>query len=143
MASINPYLNFNLNSEEAFTFYKSVFGGEFSTFQRFKDVPGMGDNLSNAEKEGLMHVALPIGKGSVLMGSDVLPSRGHPKAEGNNFYISLQADSKEEADKLFNGLSAGGNVEMPLTDTFWNAYFGMLQDKFGIRWMINHDYPQG
>ena len=142
MATINPYLNFNLEAEAAFTFYKSVFGGEFSTFQRFKEVPGMGDNLSDAEKEGLMHVALPIG-GSVLMGSDVLPSRGHPKAEGNNFYISLQADSKEEADKLFNGLSAGGTVEMPLQDTFWNAYFGMFQDKFGVRWMINYDYPQG
>ncbi|MCA9837341.1 MAG: VOC family protein [Trueperaceae bacterium] len=142
MATINPYLNFNLEAEAAFTFYKSVFGGEFSTFQRFKEVPGMGDNLSDAEKEGLMHVALPI-EGSVLMGSDVLPSRGHPKAEGNNFYISLQADSKEEADKLFNGLSAGGTVEMPLQDTFWNAYFGMFQDKFGVRWMINYDYPQG
>lgn len=142
MASINPYLNFNLNSEEVFTFYKSVFGGEFSTFQRFGDVPEMSVNLNDTEKNGMMHIALPIGNGSVLMASDVLPSHGHAKAEGNNFSISLQADSKEEADKLFSGLSEGGAIEMPLTDTFWNAYFGMFRDKFGIRWMINYDYPQ-
>ena len=141
MASLNPYLNFNLECEAAFNFYKSVFGGDFTAFQRFNEVPGIANDLNDAEKEGVMHVALPIGKHSILMGSDVITSRGHPEAQGNNCYLSLQADSKEEAETLFTGLSEGGNIEMPLEDTFWNAYFGMFQDKFGVHWMINYDHP--
>ena len=144
MATINPYLNFNGNTAEAFQFYKSVFGGEFATFQRFKEVPDLPgkDQMSENELEGIMHVSLPLANGNVIMGSDVIKSLGHPQAMGNNFYISLEADSKEEATRLFNGLSAGGAGEMPLGDTFWNAYFGMFADKFGIRWMVNYTYPQ-
>ena len=144
MATINPYLNFNGNAEEAFNFYKSVFGGEFTTFQRFKDIPdipGCGE-MSEAEKEGIMHVALPIGNGNVLMATDIVKSLGHSLAEGNNFSISISAESKAEAEKLFNGLSEGGKVTMPLCDAFWGAYFGIFDDKFGVQWMVNYDYNE-
>ena len=138
MAALNPYLNFGGNTEEVFNFYKSVFGGEFSTFMRFSDVPAgaMGGEQNAADANMLMHVALPIGKGSVLMGSDKPAAMGSV-TKGDNSWISLDAESKEEADKLFNGLSAGGMVMMPLQDTFWGAYFGMFADKFGTQWMIN------
>lgn len=138
MIRTNPYLNFQGNTEEVFNFYKSVFGGEFSMLQRFKDTPGS-DKLSNNEKEKIMHVSLPLGNGNLLMGSDALESMGQKLIAGNNFYISISAESKEETDKLFKGLSAGGKVEMPLQDTFWGAYFGMLTDKFGTRWMLSYD----
>ncbi len=142
MAShMNPYLNFNGNAEEAFNFYKSVFGGEFKMVQRFKEVPGS-EKYSAAEGDKIMHISLPIGNGNFLMASDALESMGQKVNPGNNFYISLEADNKEEAKKLFNGLSSGGKIEMPLEDTFWGAYFGMLKDKFGIKWMISHTYPQ-
>ncbi|HVU84151.1 MAG TPA: VOC family protein [Puia sp.] len=140
MTAINPYLNFSGNTEDVFNFYKSVFGGEFATFQRFKDVPGH-ENLPEKEKSMIMHVALPIGS-SLLMASDVLESMGHTLTTGNNFYISLNASSKAEADKIFNGLAAGGSVEMPIADMFWGAYFGMLKDKFDTRWMISFDSKQ-
>jgi PhnB protein len=144
MATINPYLNFNGNTEEAFNFYKSVFGGEFTAFQRFKDIPDIpgGKEVSESDKEKIMHVALPIGQDNVLMATDVLESMGQSLTVGNNFYISINAESKEEADKLFNGLSEDGQIEMPLADAFWGAYFGMFTDKFGIKWMVNHDYNQ-
>lgn len=141
MATINPYLNFNGNAAEAFEFYKSVFGGELAGAQQYKDAPG-NENMTPQELQGMMHIALPIGNGSILMGSDIVPSMGHRKAEGNNCYLSIEADSKEHAAQLFNGLSAGGVVQMPLEDTFWNAYFGMFVDKFGICWMVNYTYPQ-
>lgn len=141
MATINPYLNFMGNTEEAFNFYKSVFGGEFAGFTRFKDVPGS-ENMSAEDQEKIMHVALPIGQGNVLMGTDTLESMGHSLAIGNNISLSISADSKEEADQLFNGLSEGGKVEMPMDDAFWGAYFGMFADKFGVQWMINYDYPK-
>ncbi len=141
MATMNPYLNFKGNTEEAFNFYKSVFGGEFMTLQRFKDTPAA-DKIPANEKAKIMHVALPIGKGNVLMGTDALESMGQKLTIGNNFYISINAESKEEAEKLFNGLSAGGKIEMPLQDAFWGAYFGMFTDKFGIQWMVNYDYNQ-
>ncbi len=140
MVQIHPYLNFNGNTEEVFNFYKSVFGGEFKMLQRFGDMPG-GDQMPEADRNKIMHVNLPVGKGE-LMASDVLESQGYPKAEGNNISLSLMADSKDEADRIFMGLSAGGVVEMPLQDTFWGAYFGMFSDKFGIRWMVNYDYPK-
>lgn len=141
MANINPYLNFNGNTEEAFNFYKSVFGGEFATVMRFGDTPGCDEMpIAEADKEKIMHIALPIGNGDVLMATDALESMGQKLTEGNNFSISISVDSKEEADKLFNGLSEGGKVEMPLADAFWGAYFGMFQDKFGIRWMVNYDH---
>jgi PhnB protein len=140
MAKINPYLNFNGNTEEAFNFYKSVFGGEFATVMRFGDGPGCDQmQIGEAEKDKIMHIALPIGNDNVLMATDVLESLGQSLSEGNNFSISLSAESKEEAERVFNGLAEGGKVEMPLADTFWGAYFGMFQDKFGIRWMVNYD----
>jgi PhnB protein len=141
MAAINSYLNFMGNTEEAFNFYKSVFGGEFAMLQRFKDTPES-DKLSAGDQNKLMHIALPIGNRNVLMGTDALESMGHTITFGNNFSLSISADSKEEAEKIFNGLAEGGDVEMPLQDTFWGAYFGMAADKFGIKWMVNYDYPK-
>ncbi len=141
MAVINPYLNFAGNTEEAFNFYKSVFGGEFLTVQRFKDTPEAG-RVQAHEKDKIMHIALPIGKGNVLMATDALESMGHKLTVGNNFHITIQPESKVEAEKLFKGLSAGGKVMQPLQDTFWGAYFGMFTDKFGIHWMVNYDYKQ-
>ncbi len=140
MAIINAYLNFNGNTEEAFNFYKSVFGGEFSALQRFKDTPEA-DKLSPGDREKIMHIALPIGN-NVLMATDAMESMGQKLKAGNNFSLSIEAQSKEEADKLFSGLSAGGTVTMPLQDAFWGAYFGMLEDRFGIQWMVNYTYPR-
>jgi PhnB protein len=139
MASINPYLIFNGNCEEAFLFYQSVFGGAFPYVGKFKDMPAGEDNPKLSEKDGerIMHVCLPIG-GTVLMGSDSNSSSGDV-AFGANVSISIKAESKEEADKLYNGLSAGGNPFMPMSHTFWGAYFGMFVDKFGIHWMVNFD----
>jgi PhnB protein len=141
MATINPYLSFMGNTEEAFNFYKSVFGGEFTGIQRFKDIPD-GDKMSAEDQEKIMHVALPIGGGNVLMGTDTLESMGHSLTVGTNISLSISADSKEEAEQIFNGLSEGGKVEMPLADAFWGAYFGMFADKFGVQWMVNYDYPK-
>jgi len=140
MASINPYLTFNGNCEEAFLFYKSVFGGDFAFMGRFKDMPPMQDKaLPENEGQKIMHVSLPISKETILMGSDTTGAFGPATVEGTNFSISVNADSREEADKLFNGLSAGGKIVMPMNMTFWGAYFGMLTDKFGIQWMVNRD----
>lgn len=141
MASINPYLNFLGTTEEAFNFYKSVFGGEFAVIQRFKDT-AHGDQMSAEDKEKIMHVALPIGNGNVLMGTDVLPALGQKLTAGDNFSISINADSEAEADRLFAALSPGANVVMPLEKSFWGAYFGMLTDQFGIQWMVNFDYNE-
>ena len=140
MAAINPYLVFNGNCEEAFLFYKSVFGGEFPYIGKFKDMPPAEGNpvLSEADGNKIMHVSLPIGDGSVLMGSDSNSASGEVTF-GQNISISINTKSKEEADKLFNGLSAGGTVTMPMSQTFWGAYFGMFADKFGISWMVNFD----
>lgn len=140
MAQIHPYLNFNGNTEEAFNFYKSVFGGEFKMIQRFADIPG-GDQMPEADRNKIMHICLPIGH-TDLMATDALESQGHQVVEGNNVSLSINTDTKEEADHLFNALSAGGVVEMAIQDTFWGAYFGMFADRFGIRWMVNYDYPQ-
>lgn len=137
MAQMNPYLNFDGKAEEAFNFYKSVFGGEFLAIHRMSDAPGT-ENLPDNEKNRLMHISLPVGKDVVLMASDTLPSAGHVLNEGNNVHLSLHPESREEADRLFAGLSAGGQVEMPLQDTFWGAYYGNFTDRFGIRWMINY-----
>ena len=120
MAILNPYLNFAGNTEEAFTFYKSVLGGDFKFLQRFKDTPEGGKIPAN-EKDKIMHVALPVGKGNTLMATDTLESMGQKLTVGNNFHLSLEAESKEEADKLFKGLSAGGKVTVPLADAFWGA----------------------
>jgi PhnB protein len=139
MTIINPYLTFSDNCEEVFNFYKSVFGGEFLTLMRFKDMPPepMGEN----EAEKIIHVALPIGQGTILMGSDVPEAMGSVTTS-NNFSISISTDSEAEATALFNKLSAGGQVTMPLDKVPWGAYFGMLTDKFGIQWMVSYDYNQ-
>ena len=142
MVTINPYLNFEGNTEEAFKFYKSVFGGDFTRLQRFKGVPGT-EKLSPQESEKIMHVSLPIGKQNLLMGTDALESMGHKLIPGNNFSLSISTESKEEAKKIFDGLAEGGKIEMPLADAFWGSYFGMVQDKFGIRWMVSYEYEQG
>ncbi|GGB80163.1 VOC family protein [Dyadobacter sediminis] len=136
MATINPYLNFQGNTEEAFNFYKSVFGGEFLAVQRFKDTPEAG-NLPEQDQEKLMHIALPIGHGTILMATDALESMGQRLIEGNNYNLSIQTESEAEADKLFYGLSKGGKVIVQLEKAFWGDYFGMFTDKFGINWMVN------
>ncbi|MBU8882546.1 VOC family protein [Flavobacteriaceae bacterium JJC] len=142
MAQVNAYLTFDGNCEEAFNFYKSVFGGEFPMIGKFGDMPpqeGM-PPMSEEIKNRVMHVTLPISQETILMGSDTMPGMHDHKA-GNNISLSINTDSKEEAERLFNGLSEGGNVTMPLADTFWGAYFGMWTDKFGINWMVNYDDP--
>lgn len=141
MATINPYLNFNGKTEEAFKFYKSVFGGEFQTMQRMSETP-FADKLPANERNLIMHVALPIGKTAVLMGSDIVESMGHKLNPGNNYSIAVSPDSEQETEKLFKALSAGGKVTMPLEKTFWGAYFGMCEDKFGIQWMVNYDFKK-
>ena len=139
--TINPYLNFDGKAEEAFNFYKSVFGGEFQTIQRINETP-MAAQMPANEQKRIMHVALPIGKEAMLMGSDILPSMGHKLSVGNNYYIAVSPDSEAEATKIFKALSAGGKVTMPLEKAFWGAFFGMLIDKFGIQWMVNYTYPE-
>jgi PhnB protein len=133
---LNPYLNFDGNAEEAFKFYQSVFGGELF-IQKMSEAPGT-ENLPENEKNLAMHVSIPIGDGQFLMASDCLKSAGHELNVGNNNYISVTPDSREEADRIFNGLSVGGKIEMPLEDMFWGDYFGSFEDKFGVRWMINY-----
>jgi len=139
MASINPYIHFNGNAEEAFTFYKSVFGGDFAQIVRFKDMNFEGAPNLEKEAEKIMHIALPIGKHSILMGSDTPEQLGKHNERENRSKISISAESKEEADHVFNGLSKGGEIEMPITDSPWGSYFGMFRDKFGIEWMIGFD----
>ena len=138
MALINPYINFNGNAEEAFTFYKSVFGGEFAKVMRFKDLSDPGFPISSAEEHKKMHIALPIGK-NILMGNDVPEIMGKTNENENRSKIAISTESKEEADQLFNGLSAGGIVEMPIGDSPWGSYFGMFRDKYGIEWMVDFD----
>lgn len=132
----NPYLNFDGQAEEAFEFYKSVFGGEFKANMKMSEMPGA-EKMSANEQDRVMHIALPIGKDTLLMASDIVPSAGHKLEKGNQMYISLHPESREEADRIFNGLSKGGNIEMPMEDQFWGDYFGSFIDKFGIGWMVN------
>ena len=132
---MNPYLNFNGNAEEAFNFYKSVFGGEFLTVMRFGDNPQC-DQMAETDKNKLLHIALPIDGGGMLMASDTVESMGQTLNQGNNVYISLSPETRDDADRIFGGLSDGGNVEMPMGEMFW-GYFGSFTDKFGIRWMLN------
>lgn len=139
MAKINPYIHFNGNAEEAFSFYKSVFGGEFAMVMRFKDMKFEGSIATDEEANKIMHIALPIGKDDVLMGSDSPSALGKHNENETRSKISISAESKEEADKLFNGLSAGGQIEMPIADSPWGSYFGMFRDKFGIEWMVDFD----
>jgi PhnB protein len=138
MAQINPSINFNGNAEEAFTFYKSVFGGEFATIVRFKDISSAEYPIPEHELNKIMHIALPIGK-NILMANDVPESMGRVNENENRSKIVINAESKEEADKLFNGLTAGGSIEVPISDSPWGTYFGMFRDKYGIEWMIDFD----
>lgn len=139
MTTANVYITFNGNCEEAFNFYKSVFGGEFPFIGRFKDMPPMEEisPLAEDQMERIMHVSLSIGDGSVLMGSDVGGGWSQKLEVGNNFSVAVGTESKNEADRLFNRLSADGNITMPMQSTLWGDYFGSFTDKFGINWMVS------
>ncbi|MBO9564768.1 MAG: VOC family protein [Niastella sp.] len=139
MAQINPHVNFNGNAEEAFTFYKSVFGGEFSKIIRFKDLAGPEFPVAAKEENKIMHITLPIGKGSMLMANDVPEIMGRTNENENRSKIVVSAESKGEADKIFNGLSVGGQIEGPIGDSPWGSYFGCFRDKYGIEWIVEFD----
>ena len=141
MTSVNIYLTFDGNCREAFEFYKSVFGGEFSSVSTFGEMPPQKDAkpLPDAEKNRIMHISLPISKETALMGSDTGGEWALSFKQGNNFSISVNADTKEDADRIYNALSSGGQATMPMDNTFWGSYFGMLTDKFGINWMVSCD----
>lgn len=139
MALINPHINFNGNAEEAFTFYKSVFGGEFTKVIRFKDLASPEFPVDEKEANKIMTIALPIGKHNVLMANDVPEFMGRVSEEENRSKISISAESREEAEKLFNGLSAGGSVEGPIGESPWGTYAGMFRDKYGIEWIVEFD----
>ena len=142
MASINPHIHFNGNTEEAFEFYRSVFGGSFNKITRFKDLSTQGFSFPAEEFNKIMHISLPISAGSALMGSDVPNMLGTVNENENRSKITVSPDSKEEADKLFNGLSAGGTVEFPIADSPWGSYFGAFRDKYGVEWMIEFTAPK-
>jgi PhnB protein len=136
MATINPWINFNGNAEEALTFYKSVFGGEFSKIVRFKDIAGPEFPGADADAEKIMLIALPIGANNVLMANDVPSFLGKVNENENRSKIAVSAETREEADAIFNGLSAGGQVEMPMDRSPWGTYFAMFRDKYGIEWTV-------
>ena len=138
MANINPHINFNGNAEEAFNFYKSVFGGEFRSIVRFKELSSPDFPVPEKEADKIMHIALPIGN-SILMANDVPEIMGRTNENENRSKIVISAESKEEADKVFNGLSIGGQIEMPIDDSPWGSYFGMFRDKYGIEWMVQFE----
>jgi len=139
MALINPHINFNGNAEEAFTFYKSVFGGEFAKIIRFKDLASAGIPVAENEENKIMHIALPVGKSNRLMANDVPEAMGRTNENENRSKIFINTESKEEADKLFNGLSVGGQIEGPIGDSPWGSYFGCFRDKYGIEWIVEFD----
>lgn len=134
MKNVNPYLNFPGNTEEAFGFYRSVFGGEFPMVLRFRD---FGPEMDGPDGDKLAHIALPLGQGSMLMGTDALESHGRSLTMGNNFSISLEAETSDEAERLFGALSAGGRPDMPLGRTEWAELYGMCTDRYGVQWMVN------
>lgn len=138
MAQINPHINFNGNAEEAFTFYKSVFGGEFTNIMRFKDLASEAFPVAEKEANKIMHIELPIGATS-LMANDVPEMMGQTNENENRSKIVVKTESKEEADHIFNGLSAGGHIEFPISDSPWGTYFGMFRDKYGIEWMVSFE----
>lgn len=133
---VHPYLNFDGQAQEAFNFYKSIFGGEFVMNMKMSEAPG-GDEFPEAERNRIMHIALPLSEDIMLMASDTVPSMGHTLVKGNQTHIMISPSSKQEADRLFNELSKGGVIEMPIEDQFWGDYYGSFADKFGILWMIN------
>jgi PhnB protein len=137
MKAVNPYLNFSGNTEDAFTFYKSVFGGEFLGVMRFRDFPDNAMNVPEGDLDKIAHIALPLGRDNLLMGTDTLESSGHPLRVGNNTYIYLEADSAAEAERLFSALAAGGRLEMPLQRVEWAELYGVCADPFGVQWMVS------
>jgi PhnB protein len=139
MATVHPYFNFLGNTEEVFNFYRSVFGGEFLNVTRFSDMPDMSGNLLDADKNKIMHIALPINKEVMLMGTDALESMGHTVTNGTSISLAITPDSKEDGERIFKALSAGGSVEMPYEKAPWGAWFAMFNDKYGIKWMVNFD----
>jgi PhnB protein len=138
MKAANPYLNFNGNTEEAFHFYKTVFGGEFLGVLRFRDFGENAMQVPEADLEKIAHIALPLGGTNILMGTDVLESQGQTLNVGNNVYFNLEAESAEEAQELFNALADGGRIEMPLQKTEWAEKYGVCADRFGVQWMVNY-----
>jgi PhnB protein len=139
MRSINPWINFNGNAEEAFTFYKSVFGGEFTKIIRFKDLASEEFPVPEHEANKIMHIALPIGKQTMLIANDVPEFMGRVNENENRSKISISAESREEADKVFNGLSTGGDIEGPIGESPWGTFAGMFRDKYGIEWIVEFD----
>jgi PhnB protein len=139
---LHSYLNFAGNAQEAFDFYKSVFGGEFSSVVRFKEFPMEGVAISEEDGEKLMHIGLPIGEDNLLMASDVLESLGQRLVQGNNVYVSVHPTSREDAGRIFTALSEGAEIEMPIADQAWGDFYGSLKDKFGVQWMVNYSPPR-
>jgi PhnB protein len=138
MLSAHPYLYFAGNTEEAFKFYRSVFGGDFLSILRYRDFGEASGDVPEGERDKIAHIALPLGEGTLLMGTDVLESQGQPLTPGNNFSINLDMGSTEEAERLFAALSEGGSVEMPLQRTEWAEQYGICADRFGMQWMVNY-----
>jgi PhnB protein len=136
MRTINPWINFNGNAEEAFTFYKSVFGGEFTKIVRFKELSSAEFPVAENEANKIMHIALPLSKHNVLLANDIPEFMGRVNEKENRSKIVVNAESREEADKIFNGLSAGGDIEGPIGDSPWGTYAGMFRDKYGIEWIV-------
>lgn len=136
MMTVTPYLHFNGDTEEAMQFYKSVFGGEFTTFARFRDIPG-GEKMAAADQHKIIHIALEVSKAFTIMATDMLESMGQILVAGNTMHICVHPENASETERIFNALSGGGSVEMPLNKTFFSAYFGMCRDRYGIQWMIN------
>lgn len=138
MKAVHPYLTFRGNCEVAFEFYREVFGGAFTYLGRFSEIPPGQMKISESEKDKIMHVSLPLGKNTILMGSDAGEEMQKDLKIGNNFSLSITAESREEADRFFEALSRGGEVVMPMGDAFWGSYYGMCRDKYGINWMISY-----
>jgi PhnB protein len=139
MKAINPWINFNGNAEEAFNFYKSVFGGEFSKVIRFKDLASADFPVADNEAVKIMYISLPIGKGNVLIANDVPEIMGRTNEQENRSKIVVSAETREEADRVFNGLSAGGDIEGPIGQSPWGSYAGMFRDRYGIEWIVDFD----
>ena len=144
MPRVNVYLTFDGNCEEAMTFYEGVFGTKIDSLNRFADMPeGPDFTVLEAQKEKIMHASLPISEETAIMASDAYPGMGPPLTLGTNFSLSVHTDSREQSDEIFHALAEGGTITMPLADAFWNSYFGMVTDKFGIHWMVNFDTSAG
>ncbi len=141
MTKLNTYLNFAGNAKEALEFYRSVFGGEFSSVVQFKDMPMEGMNIPQADQNKLMHISLPVSPDHTLMASDTLESLGQKLVLGTDVYVSAHPDSKAEADRIFKALSAGGKIDMAISDQAWGDYYGSFTDKFGVQWMVIYSYP--